>query len=155
VYFLDESLLASYGSPHGSLFTEAIDRVQGFIDRLWQRPPHRPHLLHGDFGPHNVLRSRSVLTAIDFQDLQFGFDVQDLGVSISDLRRAFADESIVAALRRGYSSVRQWPADDERLLGALAVGRSLNMMNLGLNLRRSGFSEFFDRHAEIVRRWML
>ena len=36
-------------------------------------------LLHGDFGPQNVMRYRSVLTPIDFQDLQFGFDVQDVG----------------------------------------------------------------------------
>ena len=155
VYFLDESLLAHHQSAHGSLFVEAIERAQRVIDQLWLHPPHPPHLLHGDFGPNNVLRFGAALTAIDFQDLQFGFDVQDLGLTISDLRRAYADESIVDALRRGYRSARPWPADDEGLLGDLAAARSLNMMNLGLNLRRSGFTEFFDRHAEIIRRWML
>ena len=154
VYFLDDSLLAGYASSYGNLFREAIDSVQQLIDELWRRPPHAAHLLHGDFGPQNVMRYRSTLTAIDFQDLQFGFDVQDVGLTISDLRRTYADESLVDALRQGYSSVRRWPADDEQLLSALAAARSLNMMNLGLNLRRSGFTEFFDRHAEIIRRWM-
>lgn len=154
VYFLDDSLLARYESSYGNLFREAIDRVQRVIDELWRRPPHEPHLLHGDFGPQNVMRYRSTITAIDFQDLQFGFDVQDVGLTISDLRRAHADESLVDALRQGYGSVRECPADDELVLSALSAGRSLNMMNLGLNLRRSGFSEYFDRHAEIIRRWM-
>ena len=154
VYFLDDSLLAGYTSSYGNLFREAIDSVQQVIDELWRRPPHAAHLLHGDFGPQNVMRYRSTLTAIDFQDLQFGFDVQDVGLTISDLRRAYADEPLVDALRQGYSSIRRWPADDEQLLGALAAARSLNMLNLGLNLRRSGFNEFFDRHAGIIRRWV-
>lgn len=154
VYFLDDTLLASHESSYGTLFHEAIDRAQRVIDELWHRPPHAPHLLHGDFGPHNVMRHRSTLTAIDFQDLQFGFDVQDLGLTISDLRRTYADETLVDALRHGYGSVRSWPSCDEHMMSALSAARSLNMMNLGLNLRRSGFSEFFDRHAQLIHRWM-
>ncbi len=155
VYFLDDTLLAAHESSYGNLFREAIDRAQRVIDTLWSHPPHAPHLLHGDFGPHNIMRYRSKLTAIDFQDLQFGFDVQDVGVTVSDLRRRFADPTLVDALRRGYGSVRAWPAGDEQLMRALSAARSLNMLNLGLNLRRSRFGEFFDRHAELVGRWMM
>lgn len=154
VYFLDDTLLAAHQSSQGSLYREAIDRAQRAIDELWLHPPHAPHLLHGDFGPHNVLRHRSVFTAIDFQDLQFGFDVQDVGLTISDLRRNNVEPALVDALRRGYSSIRPWPHSDEQLMGALSAARSLNMLNLGLNLRRPGFTEFFDRHTQLIRRWM-
>ena len=154
VYFLDDTLLATHESSYGNLFREAIDRAQRVIDTLWLHPPHVPHLLHGDFGPHNIMRYRSNLTVIDFQDLQFGFDVQDVGVTVSDLLRRYSDPALVDALRRGYRSIRSWPAGDEHLMQALSAARSLNMLNLGLNLRRSRFGEFFDRHADLVGRWM-
>jgi Ser/Thr protein kinase RdoA (MazF antagonist) len=79
IYFADTSLLSSYESAHGSLFREAIDRVQRHLDKLWSSPPHPPHLIHGDLGPNNVMRWRNRLTPIDFQDLQFGFDVKMSG----------------------------------------------------------------------------
>jgi Ser/Thr protein kinase RdoA (MazF antagonist) len=95
-----------------------------------------------------------VFTTIDFQDLQFGFDVQDVGLTVSDLRRNDVDPTVIDAFRRGYSSIRPWPTSDEQLLAALSAARSLNMLNLGLNLQRPGFTEFFDRHTKLIRRWM-
>ena len=154
VYFGNTSLLAGYESAHGSMFIEAIDRVQAHVDALWKAPPHRPHLLHGDFGPQNVMRHRSTLTPIDFQDLQFGFDVQDVAITVADLRRLFHDESLVSSLVDGYRSVRPWPLTDQPLEKALAAARSLNVINLGLNLRRPGLPEFIDRHSALVAEWM-
>ena len=154
VYFLDDTLLAGHQSRQGNLYREAIARAQRAIDELWLHPPHAPHLLHGDFGPHNVLRHRTAFTTIDFQDLQFGFDVQDVGLTVSDLRRNDVEPTLISAFRRGYSSIRPWPHSDEQLQAALSAARSLNMLNLGLNLRRPGFTEFFDRHTKLIRRWM-
>ena len=154
VYFGNTSLLPSYESAYGSMFVEAIDRLQAHLDALWATPPHLPHLLHGDFGPQNVMRHRSTLTPIDFQDLQFGFDLQDAAITVADLRRVYHDESLIEALAAGYRSVRPWPLIDESLAQALAAGRSLNVINLGLNLRRPGLTEFIDRHAALVAEWM-
>ena len=154
VYFADTSRLSEYDSEYGSMFVKAIDRVQQHLDALWAAPPHRPHLLHGDFGPQNVMRWRTHLAPIDFQDLQFGFDVQDVGLSVADLRRVYDDESLVDAFVAGYGSVRRWPLTDQSLARALDAARSLNVINLGLNLRRPGLAEFIDRHAQRVAGWM-
>ena len=154
VYFGNTSLLASYESAQGSMFVEAIDRVQAHLDALWKAPPHRPHLLHGDFGPQNVMRHRSVLTPIDFQDLQFGYDLQDVAITVADLRRMFPDQSLIESFVDGYQSVRPWPLTDELREHALAAARSLNVINLGLNLRRPGLREFIDRHTALVAEWM-
>ncbi len=153
VYFADTSLLAAYPSTHGSLFHEASDRVQRHLDELWSSPPHEPNLLHGDLGPHNLMRWRNRLTPIDFQDLQFGFDLQDLGITVCDLRRGY-DESMIDELKIGYGSVRPWPLHDPALGHVFAAQRSLNMVNLGLNLRRPGWAEHIDRHAALIARWM-
>ena len=154
VHFADTSRLGEYESEYGSMFVEAIDRAQRHLDALWAAPPHRPHLLHGDFGPQNVMRWRTQLAAIDFQDLQFGFDVQDVGITVADLRRQYADESLVETFVEGYRSVRPWPLTDQSLEQALDAARSLNVINIGLNLRRPGLHEFIERHAQRVAGWM-
>lgn len=154
VYFANTSRLGEYESAYGSMFVEAVDEVQRHLDALWVAPPHRPHLLHGDFGPQNVMRWRTQLTPIDFQDLQFGFDVQDVGITVADLRRQYADESLVEIFVKGYRSVRPWPLTDQSLEQALDAARSLNVINLGLNLRRPGLQEFIERHAQRVAGWM-
>ena len=122
VYFGDTSRLANYESTYGSMFVEAIDRVQIQIDELWRSPPHRPHLLHGDFGPQNVMRHRTRLTPIDFQDLQFGFELQDVAITVNDLRRLYNDESLIDAIKSGYRTARPWPLDDEALERTLGAG---------------------------------
>jgi Ser/Thr protein kinase RdoA (MazF antagonist) len=95
------------------------------------------------------------LTPIDFQDLLFGFDLQDAAITLCDVRRQFADESLVDSLIDGYGVVRPWPLDDRTLEDALGAARSLNMINLGLNLRRPGLPEFVGRHAALVKQWMV
>ncbi len=154
VYFGDTTRLANFESSYGSMFVEAIDRVQAHLDALWSSPPHRPHLIHGDFGPQNIMRYRTALTPIDFQDLQFGFDLQDVAITVCDLRRLYNDESLIDALKTGYGSIRPWPLNDVAIERALGAARSLNVINLGLNLRRPGLPEFIDRHAELVAGWM-
>ncbi len=60
---------------------DAVVRVQETLDELWAAPPHDPHLLHGDLGWNNVLRTSAGLVPLDFQDLRWGFAAQDLAIS--------------------------------------------------------------------------
>lgn len=152
VYFHEENRVRSYRSSHGNLFVDALDRLQHELDQLWRAPPHPPHLLHGDFGSNNVLSWRNKLFPIDFQDLQFGFDVQDVGLSLADLRRSKPE--LVESFTTGYVSVRPWPELSPSREAAFSAARSLNVMNVGLHLRRSGIAEFLDGHARRVASWM-
>ncbi len=154
VYFGDATAILRYESEDGSLFREAVARVDAAIAGLWAAPPHPPHLLHGDLGPHNVLvDGAGSLHPIDFQDLLFGFEVQDVGITISDLGRS-RPEAVTPYLR-GYAERRALPELPPELVAAFAAGRSLNVMNLGLQLRRPGIEAFLDGHTERVRRWMV
>jgi Ser/Thr protein kinase RdoA (MazF antagonist) len=152
VYFHSENRVLTHESQHGRLLVEAIDRIQRLLDELWQSPPHRPHLLHGDFGPNNILSWRGRLRPIDFQDLQFGFDLQDLALTCADLNRNYPE--LLAPFNSGYASVRGWPELSPELESALAAARSLNLMNLGLHLRRPGIERYLDAHATRVANWM-
>ncbi len=153
VYFGDATAILRYESEDGSLFRDAVARVDEVIAGLWAAPPHAPHLLHGDLGPHNVLvGDDGALHPIDFQDLLFGFEVQDVGITISDLGRSRPEA--VAPYLRGYAERRALPDLPPELVAAFAAARSLNVMNLGLQLRRPGIEAFLDGHTERVRRWM-
>jgi Ser/Thr protein kinase RdoA (MazF antagonist) len=152
IYFEDTERLSNWQSTHGSLFLEAMARAQAALDDLWAAPPHLPHLLHGDFGPQNVMVWRDQLRVIDFQDLRLGFEVQDVGLSLADLARH--EPELLEPFRAGYADVRRWPLDDAALAATLAACRSLNLVNLGLNLRRPGIERFLADHAARVRAWM-
>ncbi len=154
IYFGVKSLLAAHETSQGTLFSDATARAQETLNALWAHSPHTPHLLHGDFGPHNVMRWRDALTPIDFQDLQFGFDAQDLGIAIAVLTRKFP--VFVDAFQLGYRDVRPWPSacNDLETMAAFTAMRSLNVLNLSLNLQRFGSSEFTAAHTAIVKEWM-
>ncbi len=91
-------------------------------------------------------------TFIDFQDLQYGFDIQDLGITLDAL--APHGTEAVDAFIAGYVGVRPWPALSPEMLATLAAARSLNQMNLGLHLQKPGIAEFLDHHAVRVAQWM-
>jgi len=138
---------------YGTLFAEAVERAQAAIDALWADPPHPPHLLHGDLHPNNLLVWRGRLTPIDFQDLMWGFEVQDITMNVAALERHGDFAALGAALRAGYERVRPWPADDA-VVHELTGARHLSQLNLGYNLRRPGLEQFVERHAQWLRDWM-
>lgn len=152
VYWGEENHIPGYASGQGGLLLDALDRTQALIDELWRHPPHPPHLIHGDFGPHNLLRLRGGLRPIDFQDLLYGFEVMDLAITVEYLRRKAPDS--IEQLRRGYESRRPWPEVSPALFEGLCAARSLNLINLGLTLRRPGVEQWVEMHTEQVASWM-
>ena len=141
-------------AQYGTLFAEAVERAQAAIDTLWAHPPHRPHILHGDFHPNNILVWRDRLVPIDFQDALWGFEIQDIAITTMTFEFYDGAEALAAALRAGYVRVRPWPADDAEMVNELVGARHLSVLNLGYNLRRPGLEEFIDRHATWIRNWM-
>ena len=91
---------------------------------------------------------------IDFQDMQFGFDFQDIAIAFTAWQRDYPQA--IDDFRIGYTSVRPWPtgANDSSIMALLTAARSLNVLNLGLQLRRFGFEEFMARHTSIITAWM-
>ena len=124
------------------------------LDELWRDPPHPPHLLHGDIQPGNVMVTRGEVTLIDFQDLIWGFEIQDVAIALL----AFDAASATPALGRGVPgrlrNGRPWPEADPETVAALRAARHLNILNFGLSVRKPGLDEFVARHAVPVVEWM-
>jgi Ser/Thr protein kinase RdoA (MazF antagonist) len=152
IRFGDRSAVAALPLGDGSLLAEALDRADRFLADLWSGSAV-PHLLHGDFGPSNVLRRYSTMAPIDFQDLQVGHAVQDVGLTIADLRSDGVDGAVVDAFRRGVADAGGADIDD-RQVEALTAVRALDLISFALASPRPGLEEWVRGEAAVVRRWM-
>ena len=139
---------------HRSLVDEALERAQGVLDELWAHRAHTAQLIHGDLTPPNVVVGDGRLVPIDFQDLVWGFDVQDLAISLSSLARFDDAEALREQFRSGYEDIRAWPDLDDATLAGLVAGRRLHQLNLSLTLRRPGLSRHIDRVLSLIAEWM-
>jgi Ser/Thr protein kinase RdoA (MazF antagonist) len=154
LYFRGSRRLEELRPKHGSLLDDAVDRAQHALDRLWRDPPHRPHVLHGDLQPGNMMVSRNDVVLIDFQDLIWGFDVQDVSIALLAFERLGASGPWAAAFRSGYESVRPWPAADPEISSALRAARQLNELDYGLTVRVRDLEAFVARHVTQLAEWM-
>ena len=109
-------------------------------------------LPHGSKQPQTLKEGEVVL--IDFQDLIWGFEIQDLTISL--LAFGWSDDSgeSSAAFRAGYEERRPWPEADAEMVAALRAARRLNILNFGLSVRGTGLEAFIARHAAPIVEWM-
>jgi Ser/Thr protein kinase RdoA (MazF antagonist) len=131
----------------GAGIVDAVDRAQDALDALWRELPHPPRLLHGDVTPSNVIADDGGVTLIDFQDLFWGFEIQDVTIALVAL--PFGE-----AFRAGYETVRPWPEASGETVAALRAARHLNVLNFGLSVRKPGLDEFIARQAGPIIEWM-
>ena len=100
-------------------FAQALNTCQREIDVLADTAPARR--LHGDLTPKNVLRSHDGVHAIDFQDLMWGYVVQDLAHTIYGLRHDDHDGSLTRTFLHTYGEIA--PLPDLRPLPHLLMAR--------------------------------
>jgi Ser/Thr protein kinase RdoA (MazF antagonist) len=139
-----------------SVFAEALDRAEAAVAELWRDPPHPPHLVHGDLSPANVLvTSAGKLVPIDFQDLVWGLEVQDLAITLAVLRRLPDGDRLAGAFRQGYAATRPWPDVPPGLWEALYAARALHQIELTVELHDPAeLGEYLAGHAERLRSWL-
>lgn len=86
-------------------------------------------VLHGDLHPWNVMASRRGLAPFDFEDLVWGWPVQDIATSLHFLQGRPDDEALVAGFRAGYETVAPWPECRAGQVGTFVIGRNLVLAN--------------------------
>ena len=69
--------------------------------------------------PGNVMVSRGRVTLIDFQDLIWGFEIQDVEIALLGLEHFGDAGGLADAFRAGYETVRSWPEADAATIAAL------------------------------------
>jgi Ser/Thr protein kinase RdoA (MazF antagonist) len=109
------------------VFRQAADRVEQALARLRATSP--PRLLHGDLHVWNVLEHRGRLMAIDFEDLMWGWPIQDIATAFYYLQHRPDSAALLESFRSGYEQISPWPEAEPGELQVFIAARALVLAN--------------------------
>ena len=109
-------------------FGQARQRVQDIIDRLFATP-ELPRVIHNDLHVWNLHVTRNKLYALDFEDMLWGFPIQDIATTLYYYRYLETYPGLLKAFRTGYETVASWPDVPSEELEALIIGRGILLAN--------------------------
>ena len=93
------------------LFETTRNHVQGVIDRLSSEGGRQ--VLHGDLHVWNVITDRGSLGAIDFEDIMWGWPVQDIATTLYYVEGADHYPAFLDAFGTGYRARGIWPSHED------------------------------------------
>jgi Ser/Thr protein kinase RdoA (MazF antagonist) len=148
VFYWDAEVL--FDAPHRrwisgarrDTFRAATDHVQSVLDELFAGAS-APTLIHADLHPDNVRVHNGTLTALDVEDVMWGYPVQDVAIALLYIRNRADYPQLLSSFREGYESVLAWPLANPVHLEALFAGRLLMFANFILKL-----DDFDDEERE-------
>jgi Ser/Thr protein kinase RdoA (MazF antagonist) len=111
----------------------AITHCQAALDRRFAVPDGL-RVIHSDFHHENVMVQRGRLRPIDFDEICWGYPVQDISLTFYDFRyfsnpatHAYAD--LCAWFQRGYTRLLSWPEEYAGQLETFLIARRLWVLN--------------------------
>ena len=155
VLLFEERMAPLISPERRALFQQAVDWAQRSIKRL-QACGEPMRILHGDLHQWNVLVYRGVLSPIDFEDLMWGWPVQDIATTLYYFFKESEFEERRAAFQKGYTSVSPWPERFADEIDSFIASRALDMANFVLQTPNPDFSSdtpaFLERIEARLRR---
>jgi len=103
------------------------DRIEVVTQRLSHREPVR--VIHGDLYQWNALVHRGEIGVFDFEDLLWGWPVQDIAGTFFTLWDRDDYPELQASFRSGYETVADWPEKEPGEIATFVAGRSLVLAN--------------------------
>jgi Ser/Thr protein kinase RdoA (MazF antagonist) len=113
------------------LFQAAWDKVESTLERLY-RDREGVRVVHHDLHQWNVKVYRGKLYALDFEDLMWGFPVQDVAVTFYYWQDREDFAALREAFRQGYTRHSEWPEQVAGEIDTLIAGRGLDLANFVL-----------------------
>jgi Ser/Thr protein kinase RdoA (MazF antagonist) len=145
----------AYTDEQWDLFRRVEERVREGFARLYSDPNGlRP--LHNDLHQENVKVARGRLRPFDFEDVIWGYPVQDIAMTFYDLlyhtRLSLPEfRQLKQAFRSGYSRCLPWPEAHEGESDLFIAGRMLWRTNYVLEAERPHASGFIRRLATVFQ----
>ena len=126
-----------YNSPaYSHLFSpqeiQTIDQVIEISEKMFRKlfsDKKELMLIHGDLHYWNVHVYRGELYLIDFEDINLGYPVQDIAVTLSYGRHREGYQDWREAFIEGYKNIRRWPVEGEDVIPTLTIARTTMFIN--------------------------
>jgi Ser/Thr protein kinase RdoA (MazF antagonist) len=115
-----------------AVYEQAVAWAQTAIDRL-KASGEPMRVIHGDLHPANVRVCRRVLSPIDFEDLMWGWPVQDIATTLYYFQDEANYREARAAFQAGYTSYSPWPERYPGEIDAFIAARGFGLANFILS----------------------
>lgn len=135
------------------IYQEGLDFAQTAIERL-QASDEPMRIIHNDLHGWNVRIQNGVLSPIDFEDLVWGWPVQDIGTAMFYFMNERYTE-LLQAFRHGYTQICPWPERYPGEINAFIASRGLMLMNFTLTEPDIDWRSYAPRQAEKLERFLL
>ena len=128
VVLFDEDISDLISDDQRALFQRGVEKVQSIIDEL-HAGDQDPGIIHADLHQWNLRISRCQVGAIDFEDLMWGYPLQDIAITFYYLQGREDYANLLDAFMKGYQNGREWPEQYPGQLDVLIAGRGLDLLN--------------------------
>lgn len=141
VVMFDPPYAHLFPGERGTLYRRANDWAQSAIDHL-KAGDEPMRILHGDLHQWNVRIHRGRLAPIDFEDMMWGWRVEDIATTLY----YFLDndfDAVWRAFQSGYERLCPWPERYTGEIEALICARALMLVNFAIQ----DPSAYWQEHA--------
>jgi Ser/Thr protein kinase RdoA (MazF antagonist) len=126
ILLLEEPYESLFPPSRRSIFQQAIEAVELAIENLRPEPLR---IIHNDLHQWNVRVYRKLLSPIDFEDLVWGWPVQDIATCLYYFISDDRFMSYRQAFQQGYISVSPWPEGYPGEVDRFIAARGLQLAN--------------------------
>lgn len=123
------------------LLTRAYETVATAQEELWNRG-QPPQVIHYDLHQYNVKVHRGRVYPIDFEDLVWGYRVQDVGLVFFYIQSREDAPALREAFQEGYTRRLPWPESYPGEIAIHTVRRILDFANLLIDEQDPNEQEF-------------
>lgn len=128
VVVFDEEIGDVISDDQRALFTRGVEIVQRVIDEL-HAGDQNPGVIHADLHQWNLRIFRGRMGAIDFEDLMWGYPLQDIAITFYYLQGREDYTNLHEAYMLGYQTRRDWPEQYPGQMDVMIAGRGLDLLN--------------------------
>jgi Ser/Thr protein kinase RdoA (MazF antagonist) len=133
------------------VFERVREQVQAVFAQLYALPTGR-RMIHNDLHQENVKVAHGRLRPLDFEDVLWGYPVQDIAMTYADLllytqTSQTAYQQLCRAFQRGYTSHCPWPEAEPGQIDTFIAGRQLWRANYVARFESQFAREFNTRLA--------
>jgi Ser/Thr protein kinase RdoA (MazF antagonist) len=151
VVLFDEPYADLFSPERRTVYLQALDWAQHAIDIL-KASGEPMRILHGDLHQWNVRYFRGLLSPIDFEDLMWGWPVQDIATSLYYFIDAENYPTLRNAHKEGYSRCAPWPERYPGEIDAFIAARGLGIVNFVLNDPNPKWKSQSDKFVERIEK---
>jgi len=110
------------------LFEKSVNLVQEAIDKLFENGDGI-RVIHNDLHQWNVKIDESKAYALDFENLMWGYPIQDIATTLFYVNWISERDELRAAYQRGYESYTAWPEEYDGQIDIYIAGHGAMLIN--------------------------